>query len=372
MARLLNRHDVATIVIPIESSASLLTRAGEVQMHVRGELVLAPRESEDESGGEEVMDLVRFGLNSVPDSLESSSAGFRFSALDAQGSSMTTRRRSDGGVQFAGTFIAEVFYPQIEEETDLEFLADDVASSPYERFRCSWSGLLTTNGRDVLIFQGELRLVLIEGKVGALSTITTSLTEVRLLPTHATCDLITTNRILEIDPIGFSRLGSGPHTGTSLASKRPAADRLWRKCCVQLHLRPLRVITDPGRFAETDPSRIPRWNDFQGAVRVYFMDAMTGHGGGFTQQHGMVEARIMIADQDANPNLLAHEIGHALGGDHPHGHGSILWPGDPGTILEPSGAVGKPNPSRNTLSNCCQVRNSGLVTGHRCRMTPDP
>ncbi len=88
-------------------------------------------------------------------------------------------------------------------------------------------------------------------------------------------------------------------------------------------------------------------------VEVYLIDEFASgddHGGGIAYDAGTSGAFCILQYNLAqeNPYLLAHELGHVLGLDHPLGQQPDLLPGSPASIME----VGHPNPRRNTRDNC--------------------
>jgi outer membrane protein OmpA-like peptidoglycan-associated protein len=78
---------------------------------------------------------------------------------------------------------------------------------------------------------------------------------------------------------------------------------------------------------------------------------------------------IVMSDRGASDTLLAHELGHILGLDHP-GQAPPFNAGDAGTIMEPSGSNTAANPTRNTMVNFGRIL-CPPATGSIC-LSPDP
>ena len=77
--------------------------------------------------------------------------------------------------------------------------------------------------------------------------------------------------------------------------------------------------------------------------------------------------KIVMADRGSSDTLLAHELGHILGIQHP---GTPPNPGDPGTIMEGSGSHSVDNSTRNTMVNAAAILCPPGI-GSTC-LTPDP
>jgi hypothetical protein len=96
-------------------------------------------------------------------------------------------------------------------------------------------------------------------------------------------------------------------------------------------------------------------------VEVYLVDELIAPlpGGGVTQNGGITyfahwpDALILleIRKLDANPRLLAHELCHVLGLDHPDGDGLRYKLGSLNSIAVPPTAAGVASPARNTFNN---------------------
>jgi len=78
---------------------------------------------------------------------------------------------------------------------------------------------------------------------------------------------------------------------------------------------------------------------------------------------------IVLSDRGSSTTILAHELGHVLGLDHPS-QGPPFNPGDASTIMEPSGSNSTPNPTRNTLVNHARILCPAPI-GTTC-LHPDP
>jgi len=96
---------------------------------------------------------------------------------------------------------------------------------------------------------------------------------------------------------------------------------------------------------------------------------LAAEGGGASFSCTTALARIVMSNgNNGNPNLLAHEIGHVLGGLHPgDSQEEGFWVPEVGTVLDPSRSSHVPNPERNPASSRRQVRCAALTsTGEEC------
>jgi hypothetical protein len=97
------------------------------------------------------------------------------------------------------------------------------------------------------------------------------------------------------------------------------------------------------------------------AVDVYLVDQLTNWpGGGVTHAGGTPAAFIILEIEKAcnNKNMLAHEVGHALGLLHPDESVVGFQPGTYRSVMIPD----KPNSHRNTLDNYRRITNPSSTT----------
>jgi len=95
-----------------------------------------------------------------------------------------------------------------------------------------------------------------------------------------------------------------------------------------------------------------------GGVPVAFVHPLFAQGGGDTSDHGVQRAIVVVTDQSAgNKTLLAHEVGHVLGGKEV---GSLpaatYWVGKSGTIMDATGDVAHPAPAVVDDFTCSNAR----------------
>ncbi|MEA2599216.1 MAG: hypothetical protein QOF89_208 [Acidobacteriota bacterium] len=81
-------------------------------------------------------------------------------------------------------------------------------------------------------------------------------------------------------------------------------------------------------------------------VPVAFVQPLFAAGGGEASDHGPQRAIVVVTEKsDGNETLLAHELGHVLGGKETGSPQTAdYWVGDPGTVMEASGDVSIPAP----------------------------
>jgi hypothetical protein len=179
-------------------------------------------------------------------------------------------------------------------------------------------------------------------------------------------------RTLKLQPVQFTTNGANP-TGINWSTQLVEAERLWGECCI--HLDPQGMITvnnNPVARTSTDrctqiravPTPIP-----YDAIPVFYVDLpLAGDGGGWTDMAGSGLDAIFISSH-ADLTVLAHELGHVFGGDHPTAAPSSAWLGDTNTILVPGNGQGSPR--LNSFHNCQRVQHCLFSTGNPCNFHPD-
>jgi hypothetical protein len=89
-------------------------------------------------------------------------------------------------------------------------------------------------------------------------------------------------------------------------------------------------------------------------IEVFVVDNDIAHqGGAATGNLGTANAKTVISDRGTSNTLLAHELGHVLGLNHP-GTGTPT-DGEANTIMQPTGSHSAANPTRNTMTNFSRI-----------------
>ena len=176
-------------------------------------------------------------------------------------------------------------------------------------------------------------------------------------------------RSVDLQPVFFrsSAVDTSP-TGTSWARRLGSSNTIWGKLGVTFAvLSPVTIEDATHKTAGTSTTEYHAIRATRAAagLEVFMVDnAMASFGGGGTVLGGTANAQIVLSDRGTSDTLLAHELGHALGLDHPPG-GS-----DANTIMTPFGSNSSANPTRNTMGNYGRITwPSG--SGSTC-LHPDP
>jgi outer membrane protein OmpA-like peptidoglycan-associated protein len=181
-------------------------------------------------------------------------------------------------------------------------------------------------------------------------------------------------RALDVQPV-FLRTDAADTapTGTSWPRRLASANSIWGK--VGVSFRAASPVTiDTALKSSGDGGAIAALRTGSG-VEVFITDhdletPPAAHGGAVT--YGPLAAlcttgKIVMTDQGTSDTLLAHELGHILGIQHP---GVPPNPGDPGTIMVGSGSSSVANATRNTMVNARAVL-CPPPTASTC-LSPDP
>ena len=175
-------------------------------------------------------------------------------------------------------------------------------------------------------------------------------------------------RRLRLQPHAFHEGNPRDHSGTSWEKQLAAAREIWGGCCVNLVSEPI-VLHEMPELRRSDQvnqirGAVAENNSQPDLIEIFLVDNdLVADGGGASFSVTTSLSRIVMSNQNVgNPTLLAHEIGHVLGGLHPGHRQEGLWEGDAKSILDPSGSSHLPNPfPRNTANNCRNVRNDALI-----------
>lgn len=158
-------------------------------------------------------------------------------------------------------------------------------------------------------------------------------------------------RSVDLQPIVFRSSAADPTpTGGSWSRRFRPSNTIWNKLGVQFTAASAVSITNAAlksagsNRAERDSIRATHSDASK--VCVFLTDNdLADAGGGGTVGGGAAGAKIALSDRGTSNTLLAHELGHVLGLDHPP------VGADANTIMEPSGSNAADNPTRNTIGN---------------------
>lgn len=184
-------------------------------------------------------------------------------------------------------------------------------------------------------------------------------------------------RSLDVQPV-FLRTdpSDAAPTGTTWTRRLNQANAIWGKVGVTfVELTPVTIDT-PLKTNGTDNAEVNAVRALRSAagVEVFLVDNdMATSGGASTTGTAVPNAwcgadgNMVMSDRGTSDTLLAHELGHIIGLDHP---GTPPNPGDPGTIMQASNSNSTANPTRNTLVNfaaiLCPAPNASTC------LNPDP
>jgi hypothetical protein len=181
-------------------------------------------------------------------------------------------------------------------------------------------------------------------------------------------------RTVEIHPIivKFGNDDDRPGTRETLNRRIETMKSVWGKLGVSFTVAPTieAVLAEAfDREAGDDVARVNLnrvWACWDGTgVGVFVVeDPLQWTGGGKTYSFNSDTSKVAITDGGRSDTLLAHELGHALGLQHPPDGA------DANTVMEPTDNADLNNPTRNTIGNYRRIvwpLPSDLTTIH-----PDP
>lgn len=155
-------------------------------------------------------------------------------------------------------------------------------------------------------------------------------------------------RSVDLQPVFFKSTASDPNpTGTTWPNRFATSNTIWKKLGVTF--RALSAVTLVDATNKTRGSTDAEANTI-GALRsgsgieVYFVDNDMSSAGGASTLSAADGSNVVISDRGTSDTLLAHELGHVLGLQHPPAS-------DANTIMQPSNGHSAANPTRNTVAN---------------------
>lgn len=179
-------------------------------------------------------------------------------------------------------------------------------------------------------------------------------------------------RVLKYQCVFFSngqeKSGEGVH-----AQQLAAVQAIWGGACLEFQqAKSPHLVNNPALFASNDIGAITgSYTPPVGIIPLFFVHHALGGGGATPLPWGSSLTRVVVSDMTSgrnpvtevsstNPNLLAHEMGHVLGGVHPDQLPSgVLWrPQGAPNVMKASGVSYEPNSPCNPLSNCIDASNT--------------
>lgn len=183
-------------------------------------------------------------------------------------------------------------------------------------------------------------------------------------------------RRLDLQPVFLrSDPADAAPTGGSWTRRFNEANRIWGKIGVTFNdLGPVTLDTPLKTTGATNAEQnaIAALRTAAG-IEVYLVDNDVGSGvpggsGGASTAPGCGAAgNVVMSDRGSSDTILAHELGHILGINHPT---DAVNPGDAGTIMEGSGSHSADNPTTNTMVNFGRILCPPGI-GTTC-LNPDP
>jgi outer membrane protein OmpA-like peptidoglycan-associated protein len=193
-------------------------------------------------------------------------------------------------------------------------------------------------------------------------------------PPRPVCANPGVSRNLDLQPV-FLRTdpADASPTGTSWTRRFNEANTIWGKIGGTFNDLGAITLDTPLKTNGTTDAEINavRALRSRAGVEVFLVDNDMTSSGGASKAPGPgascgAAGNIVMSDRGTSNTLLAHELGHILGLQHP---GTPPNPGEAGTILEPSNSNSAANPTRNTLANFNRLL-CPAPTGSTC-LNPD-
>ena len=337
----------------ISIDANMTTDEGPQVVQLDGlvELVAAP----EEIPGIRSLRIKRFsaGTSSAPaKGNETGGVSFvvRPSSDGVDGTWNTTSNKLDLMLGFDVSYwlLTELLAPQEPQDRD-----EDSVPAPSESWTGSISGLVVPAGPNLML-SFDLEAAVDAALIGAIAALTAGAAvpvsvngnKQPNCPKEKQCDL----KIICIQPV-FIGTGAtdAKATGSSYGTMQKAADDIFKKCCIKFDWKAAKYV-NKNEYKDTkgpvEEQKLLKEEDEKGTndcIEVFFVDTMTDPntnethfgGDGVCYHSETKQAKVIVADtavKGCTPpsvNVLAHELGHALG--------DLSHVGSTGTVMEPSG-----------------------------------